>query len=62
MVGIGNSKTDRIVNNFLRWFITEPRKKRKGESEDSKRAYYSIINDLRLWIKKVLERKSAENH
>ena len=56
----GRQQTGRIVNNFLRWFVTEPRtyikEKRKRRQwvspwirkRDSKGAYYSIINDLRL--------------
>ena len=56
----GRQQTGRIVNNFLRWFVTEPRtyikEKRKQRQwvrpwirmRDSKGAYYSSINDLRL--------------
>ena len=56
----GTQQTGRIVNNFLRWFVTEPRtyiKEKRMRRQwvrpwirktDSKGAYYSIINDLRL--------------
>ena len=58
--GHRSQQTERIVNNFLTWFVTEPRSYIKERRErrqwvqtwlrktDSKGAYYSIINDLRL--------------
>ena len=62
-------QTDRIVNNFLRWFVTEPRtyfKERRKQRQwvqfwirktDSKGAYYSAINDLRLADKEGFRKK-----
>ena len=58
-----------IVNNFLRWFATEPRtyiKERRKQRQwmrpwirkrDSKGAYYSIINYLRLMDKEDFRKK-----
>ena len=57
------------VNNFLRWFATEPRtyiKERRKQRQwmrpwirkrDSKGAYYSIINYLRLMDKEDFRKK-----
>ena len=57
------------VNNFLRWFVTEPRtyiKERRRRrrwmppwirKRDSKGAYYSIINYLRLTDKGDFRKK-----
>ena len=58
--GHRSQQTESIVTNFLKWFVTEPRSYIKERRErrqwvrfwlrktDSKGAYYSIINDLRL--------------
>ena len=58
-----------IVNNFLRWFATEPRtyiKERRKQRQwmrpwirkrDNKGAYYSIINYLRLMNKEDFRKK-----
>ena len=58
-----------IVNNFLRWFATEPRtyiKERRKQRQwmrpwirkrDNKGAYYSIINYLRLMDKEDFRKK-----
>ena len=68
----GRQQTGRIVNNFLRWFVTEPRtyikEKRKRRQwvrpwirkRDSKGAYCSIINDLRLTDKENFRKKISE--
>ena len=57
------------VNNFLRWFATEPRtyiKERRKQRQwmrpwirkrDSKGAYYSIINYLRFMDKEDFRKK-----
>ena len=67
--GTKDQQTDKIVNNFLRWFVTEPRtdiKERRKRRQwmpswirkrDSKGAYYSIINYLRLTDKGDFRKK-----
>ena len=69
--GRRKQQPDRIVNNFLRWFITEPRtyiKERRKRRQwmrrwirkrDSKGVYYSIINYLKLTDKENLEKTLA---
>ena len=65
----GTQQTGRIVNNFLRWFVTEPRtyiKERRKRRQwmcpwtrkiENKAAYYSTINCLRLTDKEDLRKK-----
>ena len=76
--GHRSQQTESIVNNFLKWFVTEPRSYIKERRErrqwvrfwlrktDSKGAYYSIINDRRLTnnkdFKKKIRKKNIGSH
>ena len=67
--GTKDQQTDKIVNNFLRWFVTEPRtyvKERRKQKQwmrpliwkrDSKGAYYLTIDFLRSMDKEDFQKK-----